>query len=293
LIFAHKNLDQLPRLIDRLDTGAATFFLHIDKKTDTTPYKGELGMLGSLPNLHFVRRHHCPWAAFGLVEAQRSAMERALAEGGFTHLMMITGEDYPLRPGHEIDSLFAAHPGISFIRYNPGRTKEEKTKLQRYRYKSWHLYLAGKWWVVPARRLKKIGIKRRIPGRLRPVKGLAFFAASYEATEYALRFYQQNPHYVRFWRHAKHADEYFWHTILLNSPLSDRVSNTRLRYTRYISSTGHGATFGEENLDELKAASTDHFFAKRFDVTMDPAILDLVDRELLQDRREPESSWPV
>jgi hypothetical protein len=64
LIFAHKNLDQLPRLIDRLDTGAASFFLHIDRKTDTTSYQGELGKLASLPNVHFVPRHHCPWAAF-------------------------------------------------------------------------------------------------------------------------------------------------------------------------------------------------------------------------------------
>ena len=282
MIFAHKNLDQLPRLIDRLDTGAASFFLHIDKKTDTAPYEEELGKLWSLPNVHFVPRHHCPWAAFGLVEAQRSAMESALAEGSFTHLMMITGEDYPLRPAHEIDAFFAAHPGVSFIRYNPGKTKDQKRKQQRHRYKSWNLYLAGKWWMIPPRMLKKVGIKRRIPGKLRPVKGWAFFAVSHEAAEYALRFYRQNPRYVGFWRRAKHADEYFWHTVLLNSSLSDQISNTKLRYARYIASTGHGATFAREDLDELKVASTDHFFAKRFDVTLDPVILDLIDRELLQ-----------
>jgi hypothetical protein len=112
---------------------------------------------------------------------------------------------------------------------------------------------------------------------------MGVFAVSHEAAEYALRFYRQNPRYVGFWRRAKHADEYFWHTILLNSPLSEKVSNTKLRYARYISSTDHGATFGLENLDELKVASAGHFFAKRFDVAVDPVILDLIDRWLVQE----------
>jgi hypothetical protein len=64
------------------------------------------------------------------------------------------------------------------------------------------------------------------------------------------------------------------------------VSNTNLQYARYIPPTGRGATFGEENLDELKAASSAHLFAKKFDATVDPGILDLIDRELLQGRHD-------
>ena len=93
---------------------------------------------------------------------------------------------------------------------------------------------------------------------------------------------RHNPRYVRFFKHTLFADENFWHTILLNSPLQNRVSNTRLQYARYIPPTGRGATFEKENLDELKAAATDPFFAKKFDTTVDTEILDLVDRELLR-----------
>jgi hypothetical protein len=281
LIFAHRNLDQLPRLIDRLDTGVASFFLHIDQKTDTMPSEGALRKLRALPNVHFVPRYHCPWATFGLVEAQKAAMEAALAEGGFTHLMLLTGQDYPLRPPHEIDSFFAAHPDVSFVGHNPGKTKIEKRKLERYKYENWHVYFAGKHY-VPFRVLKRVGIKRRIPGRPRPVKGWAFFTVSQEAAEYAVRFYRENPRYVRFWRRAKHADEYFWHTILLNSALTGKVSNTTLRYVRFVPPTGHTMTFGIENLEELKAASSDYFFAGKLDSTVDAQILDLIDRDLLQ-----------
>src|ERR687893_2451475 len=78
LIFVHKNLDQLVRLVRRLDTGRASFFIHIDQKTDTIAYSQELDELGKLPQVQFVKRYHCPWATFGIIMAQKTAMETAL-----------------------------------------------------------------------------------------------------------------------------------------------------------------------------------------------------------------------
>ena len=283
LIFAHKNLDQLPRLIDRLDSGGAAFFLHIDKATDTSPYERALAKLRALENVHFVERHRCPWSAFGLIEAQRSAMEAALAAGRFTHFMMLTGQDYPLRPAHEIDSFFNAHKDTSFIGYFFGNTKRRRKQLRMQRYKDWNMYFAGRHRRVSSELLNKVGINREIPGGLRPVKGWAEFTVTPEAAEYALRFYQQNPRYVRFWRHARHPDEYFWQTILLNSPLRERVANSTLRYTPFIRpGAAHTATFRKQDLEELKQKSSEYFFAKKFDVTWDPDILDLLDRDLLR-----------
>ena len=285
VILAHKNLDQLPRLIDRLDTGAATFFLHLDRNTDAGAYVREIGELSTIPNVHLVERHRSSWATFGVVEAQRAGIEAALRMGSpFTHITLMTGQDYPIKPPHEIDLFFDTHQGISFIRHNPGKTKEQKRKLERYRYKNWYLHFAGRHRRISSKLLKKVGIKRRVPGGLRPVKGWAFFTLSRECAAYASEFVKHNPGYVRFFKHTIFADEYFWHTILLNSPFEDRITNTRLQYARYIPPTGRGATFGKENLDELKAASSDYFFAKKFDATVDSEILDLVDRDLLQVR---------
>jgi hypothetical protein len=54
-ILAHKNLDQLCRLVRRLDTGQAHFVLHIDKKAEIAPYKPELEDLDRMANVEFVR----------------------------------------------------------------------------------------------------------------------------------------------------------------------------------------------------------------------------------------------
>jgi hypothetical protein len=80
------------------------------------------------------------------------------------------------------------------------------------------------------------------------------------------------------------ADEYFWHTILLNSPLRDTVANITLRYEPFEADpfTGHGKVFRKKDLLGLRAESSDRLFAKKFDSIVDADILDLVDRELLR-----------
>jgi hypothetical protein len=59
-ILAHKNLDQLHHLVRMLDTRQASFFIHIDKKTDIVPHRQELDDLGRMSNVEFVKRYHNP-----------------------------------------------------------------------------------------------------------------------------------------------------------------------------------------------------------------------------------------
>jgi hypothetical protein len=121
-------------------------------------------------------------------------------------------------------------------------------------------------------------------GGLKPVKGWAFFTLSKECAEYAREFVKRYPRYVRFFKHTMFADEYFWHTILLNSPLRDTVANITLRYEPFEADpfTGHGKVFRKKDLLGLRAESSDRLFAKKFDSIVDADILDLVDRELLR-----------
>ncbi|CAA9301857.1 MAG: hypothetical protein AVDCRST_MAG93-4663 [uncultured Chloroflexia bacterium] len=289
VVLAHRDLGQLTRLIRTLDTGQAYFFLHIDKKTNIAPYERELGEIGKLPNVRFVKRYHCPWAAFGIIKAQRAAMHAALRTNPrFTHITLLTGQDYPIKPPHEIDSFFDANRGTSFIRFFEGTTRKHGIRLgepphQGWRYKNWYWYFAGRHRRVSSKLLKKVGIKRRVPGGMRPVKGWAFFTLSRECAEYALRFLEVNPRYVGFFKHVLHADEYFWHTILLNSPLGETMENRTLRYEPFEQKpfTGHGRVLRKEDLAELKAESSNRFFAKKFDPAVDSDILDLIDRHIL------------
>src|SRR5829696_2212186 len=117
---------------------------------------------------------------------------------------------------------------------------------------------------------------------MRPYRGAADFTLSRECDEYACQFGERNPRYVRFFKRTKHSDEFFWHTILLNSYLADTVENITLRYARYADRSGHGMLLREEHLPEIKAKAAEHFFATKFDSKVDPYILDLIDQEILK-----------
>lgn len=94
LIFAHKNLHQLPHLIDRLDTGAATYFLHLDRNTDTAAHERDIREPSGIPNIHCIEHHRSSWATFGVVQAQRARIGAALRMGApFTHLTLLTGQN--------------------------------------------------------------------------------------------------------------------------------------------------------------------------------------------------------
>jgi hypothetical protein len=211
-----------------------------------------------------VKRYHSRWASFGIVQAQRAAMEAALrAKPCFTHITLLTGQDYPIRAPHEIDAFFEAHRGTSFIRFFERKNRKRRIPQlepphQAWRYKNWYLYLAGRHRRISSKTLRKVGIKRRIPGGLKPVKGWAFFTLSKECAEYAYEFVKHHPRYVRFFKHTMFADDE-----------ADPF-------------TGHGKVFRKKDLLELRAESSDRLFAKKFDSMVDADILDLVDRELLR-----------
>src|SRR5215211_6910575 len=141
LILAHKNLDQLPRLVDRLDTGSASFFLQLDKNTDAAAYEREIRELSQIPNVRWVERQRSSRATFGVVQAQRAWIDAALGTGApFTHLTLLTGQDYPLKPPKR-NRCVLRHAPRDFLHPTQSRkTKEQKRKLQRYRYKTWYLH---------------------------------------------------------------------------------------------------------------------------------------------------------
>jgi hypothetical protein len=87
-------------------------------------------------------------------------------------------------------------------------------------------------------------------------------------------FARANPRFVRFFEHVLHPDEIFFHTILMNSPLRETIVDDHLRYIDWSRDPGP-ATLGVSDLDELVRSS--RLFARKFDVTVDETILDLLD----------------
>lgn len=277
LIRAHHAPAQLARLVRRLDTGNATFFVHVNARTDDAVYGAIAGALSGIESVHWVPRRPVYYAGFSLVRATLAGVEELLrADPPVDYALLLSGQDYPLRPAAEIEEFFEEHAGSSFLHHYALPTPEwadEDGGLRRVRY-VWLERLR-----IRNRLVRLPLVRRRFPAGLEPYGGSAFWCLSRECLEQVQRFTRERPDVVRFFHHTLIPDELFFQTIVMNSPLKDTVVNDDLRYVHWLGGM-RPKTLGEDDFEELVGSGK--LFARKFDAERDPAVLDRLDRDVLR-----------
>jgi hypothetical protein len=275
IVSAYKLPDQLARLVTTLDTETCHFFIHVDRKTDDAIYRRMVTRLAPLANVHFLDRHRCYYGGFGHVRATLKGISEIFRRQlPFDYAILLTGQDYPIKSNHEIDAFLTQHDGRSFLEHFP-LPSEEWSFHGLDRIELWHVRLGGKY--LRFRQRPGIRIRRRFPSNLHPFGGSAYWCLSRESTEYVHRFLQQNRSYVRFFRYVNVPEEMFFHTIILNSPLSESVVNDDLRYLewRHPAVAGGPAVLTKDDFGKI--VRSPKLFARKFDMTQDSEVLDMID----------------
>jgi Core-2/I-Branching enzyme len=271
IVSAYKNLDQLARLVGRLTTEGSVVYVHVDKKTDDAEHRRLERTLAGWPRVHLLERHVCHWGGFGHVQATLKGIDALLASGSdFDHVVLLTGQDYPIKPLAEIERFFAEHRGTSFMAYNelPSKSWSPRGGLDRVEYR--HLRWRGHHVRLPW--------KRPFPAGVRPYGGGAYWNLSRACVEHVARFAESRPDVVDFFRRVDIPDEIFFQTVLMNSELADSVVNDNLRHIDWTRGP-RPALLEAGDLPALGASPK--LFARKFDVLHDADILDLIDTELL------------
>ena len=272
VILAHQLPEQLARLVRRLNTPNALFLIHINRRSDDAVYRAARAGLAELENVVFLRRHKLYWGGFGHVRATLEGLDELHRRSAqFDYVALLTGQDYPIKPVAEIERTLAESGGTSFMAYDrlPGGLADG---MQRITY--WHSRRIG----VPRGWHLQVPIRRQFPYGFVPYGGSSYWWLSREAAEYVRRFVVEHPGYQRFFKHVDVPDESFFHTIVMNSPLRDRVVNDELRYVDWTRDP-LPAIFGASDLETLRRCPK--LVARKFDSSCDAEILDLIDRELL------------
>jgi hypothetical protein len=84
---------------------------------------------------------------------------------------------------------------------------------------------------------------------------------------------------VNFFRWVDVPDELFFQTILMNSSLKERIINDDLRYIAWKDlESGSPAILKLDDFDQMMQSPK--LFARKFDMTVDAEVLDLIDRAL-------------
>jgi Core-2/I-Branching enzyme len=283
IISAYQRLGQVARLTRRLAGDDVAVLIHVDRKTDDRAYRRLVAELADVTSATFLERHACHWGGFGHVRATLKGIDELRArDDPFDYAILLTGQDYPIKPISAIDAFFRAAAGQSFMSFSPlpSASWSPRGGLDRIEYA--HVRLWGHHARSP--------FKRSFPAELQPYGGGAYWCLSRSCIECVAELVERRPDLVAFFRRVDIPDEIFFQTILLNSHLRDTIVNDNLRYIDW-SRGRRPAILGVGDFDALRSSSK--LFARKFDVEQDETVLDLIDAHLLQHERPTELAWPT
>lgn len=218
LVLAHTDPVQVGRLCRALDY-RARIFVHLDAKADIRPFLAQ-----PLPeSVTFIKdRVRVSWAAYSQVEATLRMMRAALDSGrDFSHLVMLSGLDYPVKPLEALHDHLNRHRGHEFIRFVDATRTDYRVYFDHYWFLEANSALPRKLDRAIrhgfGRALRPL-LKKPYPASISKVCwGSAYWALTPECAAYVLDFAARKTDYVRWARSSFAVDEHFFHTIVGNS----------------------------------------------------------------------------
>ena len=273
LLLVHKSPKQVARLTKILVSHPnATVFIHVDAKLDIIPFTTELS---GITRVHFItERTSINWGGYSMVKATLSLLKRAFDTDGFQYFNLLSGEDYLLRPVGDIHRFLTNHMGKSYIEFRmPGDSWWESAQSRFTKYYLTDVNLPGNFAIGKLTNFL-------LPTR-KPLRHIALVGRSQWMTLYRnhVRFIIEQAisdrKLIRFFKYSWAPDEFFFQSILYNSPYRDELINDNLRHIVWEEGKASPKTMTPQDIPTLMQSGK--FFARKFDEARYPEVLDELD----------------
>lgn len=275
IIMAHKEPEQLERLIKRLSHPQFDFFIHVDRNTNIE----EFSFLERIPCVTFIEnRNPCNWGGYSFVHAITNSIAEVLRKNSqYAFFNLLSAQDYPIKDSNYIYKYYLKHDGFSFVSYDESNNTEWWQKASS-RYERFHftdVKIRGKY--VLQRLLNQVLPKRKFPLSLNPYGAAvsSWWTITSECAAYIVDFLEHHPELVKFMKYTWGADEFLYSTIIMNSEFSDKVINDNLRFIEWERDSAHPRILKGSDYDALLRSKK--LFARKFDMKIDSSILDMLD----------------
>jgi hypothetical protein len=291
LILAHADPIHLGRLVQALGA-AADIYVHVDAKSPIEKFREVL----SHTHAKIVEpRVRVAWAGISIVDATLLLMRAAIASPNeYHHLILLSGNDYPLKNSREIYSYFQANASQEFIRYIDMR--QSKDHYMKQIEKRWYKepWYKGEVGIVQKfdKLLRKVGnwlaFPNEWPSEITPYFGSQWWALTPSCVSYILEYIDANPHYRQCNRFTFAPDEHFFHTLVGNSKFAKNATG--------LEAYKKGGTFLLANLhvihhslqkwytidDWNDIACSEKLFVRKLGTKPSSELLDCIDRHLFE-----------
>lgn len=295
LIIAHKNPDQVARLIRALSYDDDVFFVHIDKKCKLKPFKDVLELQAferhiaqHRARIHFVRnRVSVVCGGYSQVDATFNSLSEIFSScERFDYLILLTGQDYPIKTNEQIRTHFAANKGREFLeRFQlPGGAEKALAEISfrtaRVKEYTFLDYYQGKGSYLMSKIASRILPPKELPAKFPLYWGHSHWRLTYKCVAFLLKFKNEHADFMRLFRFALSPDEYVFHTAIMNSSFAESVIDDCLTYIDWSTGGYHPKILTCEDFHHLEKSRK--LFARKFDIHVDSGVMDLVDRILLR-----------
>jgi len=276
IIMAHKDPDQLFRLINRLQHPDADFFIHVDLKSDIQDFKKVL----NLNQTSFIKnRRNCNWGGSSFLMAIISTMTELLSlNKDYSFFNLLSAQDYPLKPVKEIHQYFKKNQDYNFIFYEPlDSVWWESAQLRYKRYHLTDFNFKGRYFVEKV--MNTLLPVRQFPMDVTLYGGCksAWWTLTQECASYVCNQVNDNKQLTNFLKYCWGTDEFIIPTLIMNSHHETKTKSDNLRYIDWSEGNAHPKLLNSDDFKAIKNSGM--LFARKF--KMDDAILDKIDQELL------------
>lgn len=309
LILAHKNPDQLHRLVKRLENKNTCIFIHIDGRSNISDFQ----KLRSCQNTVLIReRENCIWGDFSIVRATLHLIKNALKTGNKGFHILLSGQDYPIKSQREIEDFLERNINFNFIECmrieEKWNKKMVKDKLENYHFihsekrsdsgsyapffatslsqklRSIFHVLKGK---LPFVRFKEtLHLPKRVPVFQNQFAGSQWWAFNHQTLLKMNDFIQLHFKVLEnYYQYTSAPDEIFFQSVLMHIKESDSSIKIKpaITYANWSrKNTPLPVTFQMDDFDELQKNSA--LFARKFDMESDESIFGRIDNELLKNQ---------
>ncbi|MFY8020079.1 MAG: beta-1,6-N-acetylglucosaminyltransferase [Bacteroidia bacterium] len=320
LLIAHKNPEQLKRLVDRISFEHSSIYIHIDKNSNIKPFKDIIPDSSRVQYVPDADRIESKWCDIGTVNATLALYKLVDTKAKPGYCILMSGQDYPVKSNAYIYDYFKRNSGAEFINIfslpNPIWLNNGLLRLNFYKVdlsaKKGDLYVIPSLYnkefysfknivktiicVLRGRAdiLKKITKKRVYPQYLSPHGGDTWWTLSTQILEEILAFMDNHPDYYHYHHDTFCPDETMFHSIIpelqkrrdfqvLANTTFANWNHTEIYQVGWFSSYQLPGCMQLEDWKQIQELPESTLYARKFDIHVDASILDKIDAELLQD----------
>lgn len=215
-IHLHKEPDKALFLINNLQHELIDIFISIDNKSN----KSEFCELIEDPRIIYIENKlDIYWGYYSIVKNNISAFKYISNYNTYDYILTLSGDCFPLKNTQSLLDYLNLNKGAEFIDIRTSSSEWDFSKrITKYHFNSYNKYMRKLLYILMSPFDRKYPYPQYQLGG-----GSQWFCLSLKCINYILTFIDNHPLFLEFHKYSSCSDEFFFHTIILNSGFSAKL----------------------------------------------------------------------